>query len=249
MNEDLDYLAGLREDIDRDAQVYERALAAMPSVSTKDETESVEVTVDRDGQIQRIWVSNAWERAIGADTLGSTILAAYAAARQQQFQHLEEALDTEEDAPTRARPMPVIDDSIMTRMVESARANPESIDVEATISGLLGLTEEFEQALDSAFLEVEAVAGQATTGESRSGRASATMSLSGEVTDLRFDEKWLPRAHPANIARETLEAIASAARARPHASAAELVAGTRFDALARIAQDPQQMSDYLRLNG
>jgi hypothetical protein len=239
-------------------------------VSGSDDTGTVEVGLDRHGRLTRVRLDNAWERRLGADGLGSAVIAAYGAAAALRAEGwaggFDDAAPTRTTAPTPAgethdevdesvlAPAPVdpeeatdrsVADSMdLPRRFAEALANrgPEVTD-EAMVGGLLSFLEDADRAFDSALVQIDALSAGTATGHSSSGRVTAVVSLAGgEPRSLDVDTSWAVGAHPFNISREVVEAVNDAQRVAAMRAAEQ--SGVED---VRKLQDPQELLERMRL--
>lgn len=239
-------------------------------VTGSDDTGTVEVGLDRHGRLTRVRLDNAWERRLGADGLGSAIIAAYGAAAAVRAEAWADGFD--DTAPARTTtPTPAgetddeVDESVLApapvdpeeatdrsvadsmdlprRFAEAiANRGPEVTD-EAMVSGLLSFLEDADRAFDSALVQIDALGAGTATGHSSSGRVTAVVSLAGgEPRSLDVDTSWAVGAHPFNISREVVEAVNDAQRV-----AAMRVAEQSGVEDVRKLQDPQELLERMRL--
>ena len=76
-DESHDPTAGLRDELDGDAQRYERASAAMRPVTAADKTGTVLVQLDKNGILRLVTIKDAWRGQVGVDELPAAVLEAH----------------------------------------------------------------------------------------------------------------------------------------------------------------------------
>lgn len=240
-------------------------------VTGSDDTGTVEVGLDRHGRLTRVRLDNAWERRLGADGLGSAVIAAYGAAAAVRAEAwaggFDESAPPRTSSPTAAggetheevdesvlAPAPVDPEEATARSVADsmdlprrfaeaiASRGPEVTD-EAMVSGLLSFLEDADRAFDDALVQIDSLSGGTATGHSSSGRVTAVVSLAGgEPRSLDVDMSWAVGAHPFNISREVVEAVNDAQRVAAMRAAEQ--SGVED---VRKLQDPQELLERMRL--
>lgn len=241
-------------------------------VSGTDDTGAVEVGLDRHGRLTRVRLGNDWERQLGADGLGSAVIAAYgtaAAARAEAWARgfdedgtprtVVPAADTRVDpadevdesslAPAPVDPQEATDRSVAEsmdlprRFAEALQNRGPEVTDEAMVGGLLSFLEDADRAFDRALGQIDAMAAGTATGRSSSGRVTAVVSLAGgEPRSLDIDASWAVGAHPFNISREVVEAVNDAQRVAAMRAAEQ----TGVEDVRRL-QDPQELLERMRL--
>ena len=146
----------------------------------------------------------------------------------------------------RARPLPVFDADFAEQVTDRLGADA-SIDGEAAMVALAEALQEMRDSLTSARQDLAAVAASELRGQSdNTGKVEVTMRGTGEIANVRFDEHWLERAHPANITRLVLAAVADAQQRLAGRSMTDIAASSRLVELARQLGDPDFVAAQLR---
>ncbi len=244
--DERDTIADVREDLDREAQRYERASERVPAVGATDTTRIVTIRLDSAGLLQTVVVDEAWRDELGAERLVPAVLEAYAAVAAERARVWGEKVAETADEPTPpTRPAPPLHATLPGALQEIAdrQGEPPS---EATVEALRAMVADLRAGMREVFENVDARLAARATGTSTSGHVTATLSGSGGLESLDIDQRWLPTAHAFNISREITEAInAASARVAPN-DPASLVAGTSLERVQRLTQDAEALRAFVR---
>lgn len=241
-----DYIDDLRDSADVDAQVMERLKDAGPSQGY-DGTRSVRADLDGEGQLTGIRVDPNWQRSLRDDELATAVLEAYQQAVMQRLEAWGTAVEQAEAEPPRPRPRAAMTDTVAGRIFERLEGTGANIDDTRTLNRLLDMLDELDGVMEQASADADALSATKVTGRSAAGHVTATVSGGGELTGLEFDRRWLPRAHAANIGRETMDAL-NQARRRLAERLAERQPFAKLNALAALADNPTALIEYLGLD-
>jgi DNA-binding protein YbaB len=160
-------LEQITADLERDrARLAAVGRQARRPVAGTDDSGLVEVGLDRHGRLVRVRVDNAWERRLGADGLGSAVIAAYGAAVAVRAERWAGGFD-EDGNPRRASPATVSvddpaeeDDAVDESVLAPAPADPETV-TDRAVADSMELPRRFAEALQNRGPEVtdEAMVG------------------------------------------------------------------------------------------
>lgn len=245
-DESRDYIDDFRDLADVDAQVMERLKNTGPSQGF-DDTRSVRVDLDAEGQLTGVRVDVGWQQSLQDSELGPAVLSAYQQAVMQRLEGWGEALDRAEADPPGPRPRPAMNETVAGRIFERLEGSGATIDDTRTLNRLLEMLDELDGAMEQANAEADAMSTTRVSGRSGAGHVTVTVSASGEPAEVEFEQRWLARAHAANIGRETMDALRQARR-RLAERIAERPPLARLNALAAIAKDPTALMEYLGLD-
>jgi DNA-binding protein YbaB len=112
-----DHIDDIRDSVDVDAQVMEQLKNAGPSEGF-DDTRSVRVDLDGEGQLTGIQVDPDWHRSIQDTELASAVLEAYQQAVTQRLELWGETVERAEGDPPSPRPRPPMSETTAGRMLE-----------------------------------------------------------------------------------------------------------------------------------
>lgn len=245
-----DRLADLRDDLDRDVQRYESARDRLAPVTAADASGTVHVKLDRDGMIQAVMIDEQWRSQVGAEALPGAVQGAWAQAgldRASQW-GTDVAETVDEPAPS-TRPAPTLSSTVLGQLSELVDSSPGTIGTQAAVEALASMLEEMERGVDEAFGQIDQRLAAQIKGRSSSGHVEATVSGAGAVVAITYDERWIDKAHHANVGRETTEAVHAALRKVGDTDPASVLDGTALGRLRRITEDPVALAEYLRLRG
>lgn len=240
----VEQIAELREELDVDAQRFERARDRMGAVSANDATGAVTVRTDTNGLVESVSVEGGWRDRLGADWLAEAVMEAYGntmAIRSQAW-----AEEFAEETPLRPRPAPALHTTTAGQLRERIEQLGTQPDAFALMERLLALLEDIDGRFDDSLARTDRLAAQEYVGRSSSRHVRARVAVSGMLMGVEYDDRWLPTAHAFNIGRETLEAIHDALRDLAEAQSADQ---DPLAELARLADDPDALAEFLGLAG
>lgn len=240
----VEHLAELREELDVDAQRFERARDRVGSVEAVDESGTVRVRTDPHGLVEAVTVDGGWQGRLAASELAAAVLEAYGLAGMAQGQTWAEAFDGEE--PLRPRPAPPLHSTSAGQLRERLEELREHPAAATLMSRLADLLHELDARVDAALARSDRLAGQDYAGRSSSRHVRARVAFAGTLVGLEYDERWLAGAHAFNIGRETVEAV--------HDALASLASAQTADPdpladLAALAEDPTAFAAFLGVPG
>lgn len=119
-------------------------------------------------------------------------------------------------------------------------------DAEGAAAAIVDMLDDLEAGLDQAIEQVESLAEQEITGRSGDGHVRATVTGSGQLRSVDYDERWLTEKHGFNIARSTVGAIGDAMRRVGDDPVQRAMQGTELGELQRLADDPEALVARLR---
>ncbi|SDB83466.1 Conserved DNA-binding protein YbaB [Sanguibacter gelidistatuariae] len=242
-------LAVIREELDRKAQLFETASTRAKGAFTgQDASGLVKVTVTDDGKLREVQVSNSWSSSIEPEALGGSILEAHTNAGLSRMEQWGNAMAEEADrGEPPLRPVPPLAENLSARLDEVVRDTSDPAQTEATLQALAALLTEINDSIDTVSADVTALQQSQVSGRSDSGHVDVVLSGTGDLQEIRFDQGWLPRAHPMNINREILNAHDKSLRSLAGRSVADLLAQSPLGKLQALADDPVALADLLRL--
>lgn len=241
-----DAIADLRDDMDRQAQQYERAASRLRPVSATDSSRSVTVRLDESGAVRSVTVTDAWRTELGSEGLGAGVLEAYGAAGAERVRGWGGAVA---DASTEPRPVlrsaPGLYTTLAGQLMELGDHSDQP-GSEATIAALREMVQDLRRGMHEVFAGVEAQLDAEHTGASSNGHVTVAVSGVGGLVSLTFDERWLESVHAFNVSREITEAIHDGMRKVASTDAASRVAGTSLERVTRLTQDADALAAFVR---
>lgn len=247
---EIDRLYDLRDDLDRSAQLLEAAgRSTSRGYEGSDGTGSVTVRLTPEGRLDDVRVGMAWRDAVGPAGLAGAVLGAIQAAGVARLEEWGTAMDAvlSGRAP-QLRPAPDLYQTLAGRLEGHVRPSRTPHEARAAEAELVAVMDELIASVDELSAQVDAVTTATSRGRSdHSGHVVADVTAAGDVTALEYDERWLERAHPANIGRETLAAVDDALRSTAGRSVGDVVAGSRLQELTDLLNDPAAVTVRLGL--
>lgn len=210
------------------------ATAQRAPVTVSDASESVTLTVDAAGVVERIELDEDWRDAIGEDLLGDAVQFTYVLATTRQMEQWSAALPTDAAAPQVAA---------APQAAPIALGDPTTPRAHAAMDELRDLARRAHAEVDAFDAEMSA----------RGGRESATPSPDATVTVVRagssisrieIDPRWLERATDGAIERALVDALRSSTSADPAATAEGAIQDERFAGLQQareLSRDPRAL--------
>ncbi|SNY28374.1 YbaB/EbfC family nucleoid-associated protein [Paractinoplanes atraurantiacus] len=241
---DSEELAGLLEEGEELARTAQSAATA-PAGPGSDETGSVRVTVDAQGQVAEVSVAAGWKRERGPEGLPAAVIEAVRDALSRRLAAWGEAYG--EGKPEMPGPMEKGQGDFQRKLGELATRRMSAEDRRAALSELLSLLEAVERGLDEVDGQLESTLGATHTGHSPDRHVAVTVTGGGEVVDVRFGREWLRGAHEINIGRQTTAAFRSAYEKAAAHGVQQLIAGSPLGAAQRETQDPFGLARRLKL--
>jgi len=238
----------LRDRIDVLAQRFERAgRARQDRYSGAAADGVVRVDLDAEGGLIHLQVGADWREVLNAPDLGHAILEAIGAAQVQRT--IEWGRETEDagEESLRARPLPVFESDLATQVAERLSESQTQPDAEVAMNALAESLREMRDSLRAVRRDLQDVGASELRGVSDNSRTvEVTMRGTGEITDIRLDQRWLERAHPANINRLVLAAVEDARKRLAGRTTSDIVQDSRLAELVRQLNDPDYIADRLR---
>lgn len=245
-----DAVADLRDDVDKLAQRFERAIVAAkgPFVG-KDRSGSVTVSADDAGRLQDVRVATGWRDDLEPAELGAAVMEAYAAAGIARVQDWGTSLAGGMDVPPPSvRPLPPFRESISGQLEELVRTGATPDETRVIMDAIVEFLREVRAGVGEASDEVARVQRAEVRGVSQGGHVQVVVTGTGDLKEIRYDEAWLERAHVVNVGRETVQAQQAAVQATQGRGVADVVASTRLGQLQALAADPVAFARYLGMS-
>ena len=241
---DDDRVEDLRDDLDRRAQRYERANERISPVSATDRTGTVTVRLDSSGVFASVIVTDNWRHELNAAGLADAVMESFGLAGAERARVWGETVaQVQSDPSPQTRPVPPLHTTLAGQLQEIADRDgaPPS---EATVEALHAMIADIRTGMREVFGKVETRMHDRLSGTSSSGHVTATVTGSGALEALEFDERWLARAHAFNVSRECTEAITSGfAKVADPATLAE---GTSLERVTRLTKDAEALAAFVR---
>jgi DNA-binding protein YbaB len=243
----LEELARLRDRADSLVQKF-AATRTGAAFTGADRSGALTVTVDEAGRVANVRVGKAWRTRIGVDALADAVLEAVRAAAAARLRVWAEAFVEQQDAPDpRPGPMPSAFRSTAGQLDELATAPMTSNRGLAALEELLAMARAIERGIDEVSAKVRAHLETTYTGHSASRHVAVTITGGGAVADIRFDPRWLDRAHEISVGRETADAFRAAYRQAGERTIDDVVAQTPIGEVQALGRDPLGLARRLYL--
>lgn len=244
-NDTTDRIAELRDEVDVEAQRFERARQRVGERAATDASGAVRLRTDADGLVVEVTVDARWRDRLQPEALAAAVLEAYAnGVAERSRAWAEDFADDTQEEP-RPRPAPGLESSVAAELFRRLQATDGDADPGPVMERLVQLLEDLDRRLDDALDRAEQMGSREYSGQSSSRHVRARVSGGGELVGVEYDARWLPGAHSFNIGRETTEAIHAALRELAEGQATE---PDPMGELLRLADDPAALADYLGIH-
>jgi DNA-binding protein YbaB len=239
-----DRLDELRDELDIEAQAFERARAAAGPVTGRDASGTVAVELDAEGVVQGVQVDSGWRHLLGLGELSAAVLSAYTGAVEARTELFVTTV-ADDEPPAPVRPAGHEQREVSADLVDRLRAAdlPQGV-----LQGMSELLDDLSRSTDTAFGLLDDQLASTATGRSSSGHVRAEVSGGGELVLVDMEEKWLRTAHSFNVGRETTEAIHAALREQATRSVAAITQESGLGRLQQLTADPQALARLLGLD-
>lgn len=247
---DVDRLFDRRDEIDRAAQVFGAAARSTArGYEGQDESRSVTVRLTPEGRLDDVRIAVSWQRHLGVAELSAAVLGAVATAGLSRLEEWGTAMDTALSGPAPSlRPAEGLYDTLAGQLEDHVRSARSPGEVAAIEGALVEVMAELVSTVDELTEQVDEALSASVRGESgRDRHVVAELSLTGEILGITYDERWLEKAHPANIGRATMAAVDAAGRELAGRSVSDVIASSRLQQLQTLLNDPVAVSQRLGL--
>lgn len=237
-------LAELWDETDVLTQKMAAAVQPDRTWSGADDTGTVSVVVDGEGNLVEVRIAQDWRRRISGEELANAVRGAAEAAALRRFESWGESVAEQGSGPgPRPRPMPPLGESLAYQLDELATARMTSGDGRAALRELLSLLESVERRVDEATAQLQTQTAALYTGYNMSRDVSVTINAGGMLADVSYHRHWLVETTPSTIGAETVSAFQAARR---QASDGAPEAGVLGEVRA-LSQDPFGLARRLHL--
>lgn len=241
-DESVDRIAEFRDEVDVEAQRFERARERIGPLNVTDTSGAVRVHTDADGLVTQVDVDTRWRDRLQPEGMGAAVQDAYGNAVAERSRAWAGEFTDEAQPEPRPRPAQGIDSSAASQVMTRLEAAGEGADVQVILERMVQLLEDLDQRLDDGLARADRMAVQEYAGQSGPRHVRARVSGGGTLVGLEYDDRWLPQAHPFNIGRETTEAVHDALRALADSQSTDQ---DPMAELRQLAEDPSALADYL----
>jgi DNA-binding protein YbaB len=246
----VERLAELWDQTDVTAQKLAAAAQRGRTWTGADEAGSVTVSVDGTGHVTHVEVQPDWRQRIRGEPLGGAVRGAVEAAFLNRLRSWGEALAGQDAAPQpRARPMPLLHESLAYQLDELATARMSGDDGRAAMRELLQLLESVERDVDRVSEQLRVHVNALYTGYNPARDVAVTITGGGTVSEIRYNRHWLADARGPAIGRETVSAFRAAYREVEAASPDNVIARSALGEVQALGQDPFGLARRLHLRG
>lgn len=191
--------------------------------------------LDEEGRLRDLVVARDWRHHVEPDGLDDVVREAVTAALSARSETFGAAFQAQEDGlPPLPRRAAAAQPDLSERLAQAAAADGGN----AAFTGLADLLAEVNRSLDQLDRHVEAAITARHNGRSRAGHVTATVTAAGDITGIRYDLRWLVKAHEYNIGRETVDAVRAAVETAGRHSVEQAVSASPFGQFLRVVNDP-----------
>ncbi|GAA4588487.1 DNA-binding protein YbaB [Actinoplanes octamycinicus] len=227
-----------------------RAAAALRSAELsgqgEDRTGAVLVTLDPDGRVTGVRVTQRWRERLTPAALGDAVREAAGAAATARFTAWGSAF-ADDSRPAGGDAGFGAGGEFARELSRLATRRMSTDDCRVALSELLTVLDDVEQGLDQALAQVAAARSRTWTGHSPHRDVTVTVTGGGEVGEVRYHSRWLAEAHETNIGRQTVAAFRAAYALAARDSAEAAIAESRLGSALRATRDPFELATRLRL--
>lgn len=211
----------------------------------RDATGAVWVSVDNAGRVCDADIDRGWRERISSEELGAAVQDAVTVATTARITAWGEAVAESDEEPRGAPQVSAGDD--IARGLQQAGAPRPGTGTDRMYLELLSLLERARESIGSVTAQVQAQMAEVYTGRSQAGHVAISINGGGQVVAVEYEQRWLARAAPTNIARETCEAFEAAYELAPQTGVPDLVSDSPLGELQRLAADPTALARRLGL--
>jgi len=245
MTDDAERFFELRDEFDREAQMYTEAAEGEQPASHTDETGALTVNIDSDGLIS-FAIANDWQNHIEASALAGRLVETVqqlSTARLEAWgKHLGEAQEHEH----RATPLPPTSDSVAEKLRTALTESPDAASqVERMLENVLEMLEDMTAGFDETFATAMSRGGRVDTVAPLSGHLTVNLTTGGQLQGITLDSRWAARSAATQIARELNEALREAHEATAEERTSAALAGTPLEKYQRLLDDPDGFVSYM----
>ncbi|MGW4946367.1 hypothetical protein ACWEOZ_32835 [Actinoplanes sp. NPDC004185] len=200
-------------DLQQDAAVLagrlQAAQAAVVEAAGRDPSEQVRVVLDALGRIAYVDVEPSWRSRVGLGDLTAAALAAYQEAGRRRLETWAAEVNRPDAGSElhRSTPMPQADNQVTGSTIRPGSGPADEFSHES-IRRLWYLLQDATDRLDDVVREAAARSQAVYTGRDPAGHVTASLTGTGDLTDLTLDEVWAEKAGNHEIGTALTAAIA-----------------------------------------
>ena len=227
MRDPIEQIAHARDGLDHAAQILKTARASRQPATATHPNQQVTVSVDPDGVLLDVAIGTHWSLELDGDELAVAIMETYAATGQQGVEARGASVAEAIDQP-----------DLVSE--ESFRENSDvSLEALATL---------LQAAVDDVDQVAQAVEAQArTTHEGVARGATVTVSGGGVLHQISLDPDWARATVATSLSLYVMKAYRAALAQTQGTTAHDIVANSNLGAIQRLANDPRELAERLRL--
>jgi DNA-binding protein YbaB len=253
-NDPLDSLARLVEEGDALVRTA-RWAQQVPALPGSDGTESVTVSLNEQGLVDRVTIRAGWQQRLGPEGLPDAVVQAVRDASTRRLTAWGEAYGEGAGDEARhsavsgsafgrstgdgvARSVELNRDDFQRRLRAAASRQMSSEDQQAALGELLEMVEAIERGIDEVSSKLHTTLSASYLGQSADRHVTVTTTGGGDVTAVRCDRTWLREAHEINIGRQITAAFREAYKKVAAQGVHKLIADSPLGEMQRATQDP-----------
>lgn len=247
MSDEAEEIFALRDEFDRQRQVFQAAAQRDLADSASDDSGEITIVLPRQDADLEIRIGRKWKDYYAPSDLAQGILQTYAKLATARMAAWAEGVAEEQTVERRATPIDPSSDATATAIregIDGREMTPENVTsmMERTLSLLEEMDRGFAETFDIASNRVRGV----QTGETFSGFATVEITGGGDLADVSFSQRWLAGASGQSVTAELRNAIQAARPGNNHATAvSNPLAGTPLEKLHGLVADPAALASYL----
>lgn len=249
MSDEAEEIFALRDEFDRQRQVFQAAAQRDLVDSASDDSGEITIVLPRQDADLEIRIGGKWKDHYAPSDLAQGILQTYAKLAAARMAAWAEGVSEEQALEHRATPIDPSSDATATATairegIDGREMTTENVTsmMERTLSLLEEMDRGFAETFDIASNRVRGV----QAGETFSGFATVEITGGGDLADVSFSQRWLAGASGQSVTAELRNAIQAARQEANNAPAVtNPLAGTPLEKLHGLVADPEAFTNYL----
>lgn len=245
MTDDAERFFELRDEVDREAQMYTEAASGDQPSSLTDETGALTVSIDSDGLIS-FAIANNWQDHIGASELADRLLGTFQALSTARLESWGTRLGEAQEHEHRATALPSTSDSVAEKLRTALTESPDAASqVERMLENVLEMLEDMTAGFDETFATAMSRGGRVDTVAPLSGHLTVNLTAGGQLLGITLDSRWAARSAATQITRELNEALREAREATAEERSSAALVGTPLEKYQRLIDNPDDFVSYI----
>lgn len=244
MSDDAERLYELRDEIDRDARMYEEAAGRALPDSFTDESGVITVRIDDRGVVS-FDIDERWRDTIETSALADRLVEAFQALNAARVEAWATHVGDASEQPRGPSPIPPVHDSVAAKLQDAILEQPETGPaVEKVLENVLAFLDDISANLDETF------AGALQQGRTEefsplSRHLSVELSGGGHLVAVSLSPTWADRSSGTQISRELNDALREAFEQATQTRDSRALAGTPLEKYGRFVDDQDAFVAFL----